>query len=88
MKEEIVENACLRGTETVVKRTVKFNVTKEQMEYLKENEESAWEIFDEIQEQTNGDDDDRMQVTNVEFEEYAARELRGVMQCIVTYSAE
>ena len=48
MKEEIVENACLRGTETVVKRTVKFNVTKEQMEYLKENEESAWEIFDEI----------------------------------------
>lgn len=81
--KEIIENACL-GTNTVVKRTVKFNVTKEQMEYLKEN----WEIFDEIKEETNDYDDECMQVTNVEFEKYAARELRGMFQCIVTYSAE
>ena len=54
------------------------------MEYLKEN----WEIFDEIKEETNDYDDECMQVTNVEFEEYAAMELRGMMQCIVTYSAE
>ena len=84
MKKEIIENACLGGTNTVVKRTVKFNVTNEQMEYLKEN----LEIFDEIKEETNDYDDECMQVTNVEFEEYAAMELRGMMQCIVTYSSE
>ena len=87
MKEEIIENGCGNNTVKVYERIVNFDVTKEQMEYLKsiENTDEYDEIFDEIRVCTDSADDaDGMDVTNVEFEEYIDSDM---MQCIVTYSS-
>jgi len=87
MKEEIIENGCHNNTVKVYKRIVNFDVTKEQMEYLKsiENTDEYYEIFEEIRDFTDEDDADGMEAINVEFEEYIDSDM---MQCIVTYSAE
>lgn len=87
MKKEILENGCYSNTVKVYKRLVNFDVTEEQMEYLKsiEDTDEYGEIFEEIRDYTSEDDADGMEVTNVEFEEYLDSDM---MQCIVTYSAE
>jgi hypothetical protein len=87
MKEEIIENGCHNNTVKVYKRLVNFDITQEQMEYLKsiEDTDEYYEIFEEIRDFTDEDDADGMEAINVEFEEYIDSDM---MQCIVTYSAE
>lgn len=86
MKKEIIENGCYNNTVKVYERIVNFDVTKEQMEYLKsiENTDEYDEIFEKIRVCTSEDDADGMDFTNVEFEEYIDSDM---MQCIVTYSS-
>lgn len=83
IRNNILEKAEGYGETTVFAKSIEFPISKDEKEWLKENEDSEEydELLQDIVDYYNDNDDWDLQITKVEFEEYADSE---EYSCIIT----